>query len=104
MPLPQRTLEQLRALWLTHHSPTWLFTLPAPLRSLAYAQQKALYGLLLSSAAAALQKLAWDPSYVGGRLVMLAILHTWTRAMLYHPSAGQRRRTFPRRPTVGCSP
>src|SRR5438132_13236363 len=25
VPLPQRTLEQLRALWLTHHSPTWLF-------------------------------------------------------------------------------
>ena len=61
------------------------FTLPAPIRSLAYAQQKALYGLLLSSAAATLQKLAWDPRYVGGRLAMLAILHTWTRAMLYHP-------------------
>ena len=61
------------------------FTLPAPLRALAYAQQKALYGLLLSSAAAALQKLAWDPRYVGGHLAMLAILHTWTRAMLYHP-------------------
>src|SRR5437867_5360962 len=25
VPLPQRTLEQLRALWLTHHSPSWLF-------------------------------------------------------------------------------
>ena len=25
VPLPQRTLEQLRQLWLTHHSPTWLF-------------------------------------------------------------------------------
>ena len=61
------------------------FTLPAPLRALTYAHQKALYGLLLSSAAAALQKLGWDPRYVGGRLAMLAILHTWTRAMLYHP-------------------
>jgi hypothetical protein len=61
------------------------FTLPAPLRALAYAHQKALYDLLLSSAAAALQKLAWDPRYVGGRLAILAILHTWTRAMLYHP-------------------
>src|SRR2546425_143496 len=74
VPLPQRTLEHLLT-----------FTLPAPIRSLAYAQQKALYGLLLSSAAAALQKLAWDPRYVGGRLAMLAVLHTWTRAMLYHP-------------------
>jgi len=25
VPLPQRTLEQLRALWLTHRSPSWLF-------------------------------------------------------------------------------
>jgi len=25
VPLPQRTLEQLRELWLTHHSPSWLF-------------------------------------------------------------------------------
>src|SRR6266446_272657 len=79
--------------WLGHHRTRLLpcayylltFTLPAPLRSLAYVQQKALYGLLLSSAAAALQKLAWDPRYVGGRVAMLAVLHTWTRAMLYHP-------------------
>jgi hypothetical protein len=79
--------------WLSHQRARLLpcayylltFTLPAPIRSLAYAQQKALYGLLLSSAAAALQKLAWDPTYVGGRLAMLAVLHTWTRAMLYHP-------------------
>src|SRR5437867_7491055 len=61
------------------------FTLPAGLRSLCYGQQKALYGLLLHSAAAALQKLAWDPRYVGGRLATLAVLHTWTRALLYHP-------------------
>ena len=25
VPLPQRTLDQLRELWPTHHSPTWLF-------------------------------------------------------------------------------
>jgi site-specific recombinase XerD len=25
VPLPQRTLEELRQLWLTHHSPSWLF-------------------------------------------------------------------------------
>jgi len=36
-------------------------------------------------AAAALQKLALDPRYLGGRLGCLAVLHTWTRAMLYHP-------------------
>jgi hypothetical protein len=63
------------------------FTLPSGLRGLAYAQQKALYGLLLSSASAALQKLAWDPRYVGAELAMLAVLHTWTRTLLDHPHA-----------------
>lgn len=61
------------------------FTLPAELRALVYAHQKALYALLLSSAAAALQKLAWDPQYVGGQLAILAVLHTWRRDLLDHP-------------------
>jgi hypothetical protein len=61
------------------------FTLPAELRPLAFANQKKVYGLLMRSAAAALQKLALDPQYLGGRLGVLAVLHTWTRAMLYHP-------------------
>ena len=47
--------------------------------------QKKVYGLLMRAAAAALQKLALDPQYLGGRLGALAVLHTWTRAMLYHP-------------------
>jgi hypothetical protein len=63
------------------------FTLPQGLRALAWGHQQALYGLLLSAAAAALQKLAWDPKCVGGQLAILAVLHTWTRALLYHPHA-----------------
>jgi hypothetical protein len=39
----------------------------------------------MRSAAAALQRLAADPRYVGARLGCLAVLHTWTRAMRYHP-------------------
>src|SRR6266576_567423 len=61
------------------------FTLPAELRPLAFAHQKKVYGLLMRAAAAALQQLALDPQYLGGRLGALAVLHTWTRAMLYHP-------------------
>ena len=61
------------------------FTLPAELRSLAFAHQKKVYGLMMRCAGAALQKLALDPRYLGGRLGCLAVLHTWTRAMLYHP-------------------
>lgn len=61
------------------------FTVPAGLRGLVYARQKLLYGLLLQSAAAALQKLAWDPQYVGGQLAILGVLHTWRRDLLFHP-------------------
>lgn len=61
------------------------FTLPGALRTLARIHQRIVYGLLMRCAAAALQTLAFDPRYVGGRLACVAVLHTWTRAMLYHP-------------------
>jgi Putative transposase/Transposase zinc-binding domain len=61
------------------------FTLPAELRPLAFALQKKVYGLLMRAAAAALQKLALDPQYLGGQLGALAVLHTWTRELRYHP-------------------
>src|SRR5712671_246451 len=83
----ERWLEQHRQRLLPCGYYLLTFTLPSGLRALAYAHQKAVYGLLLSSAAAALQKLAWDPKYVGGQLAILAVLHTWTRALLDHPHA-----------------
>ncbi len=61
------------------------FTLPRELRALARDHPRTVYGLLMRCAAAALQTLAGDPCYVGGRLGCLAVLHTWTRALLYHP-------------------
>ena len=61
------------------------FTLPRPLRGLAFAHQRQVYGMLLRCAAAALRKLAADPRYLGGLPACLAVLHTWTRALLYHP-------------------
>jgi len=61
------------------------FTLPAQLRALARSHPRIVYGLLMKTAAAALQKLADDPQFLGARLGILAVLHTWTRAMLFHP-------------------
>ena len=67
------------------------FTLPSELRPLSRAHPKKVYGLLMSCAAAAVQKLCRDPRYLGARLGCLAVLHTWTRgalwALLYHPHA-----------------
>jgi hypothetical protein len=61
------------------------FTLPSELRALARAHPKKIYALLMKTAADALQKLANDPRYLGARIGALAVLHTWTRAMLFHP-------------------
>jgi hypothetical protein len=61
------------------------FTLPEALRTLARSQQRVMYDLLFRSAAAALQELAGDPRFVGGQIGLVGVLHTWTRAMVYHP-------------------
>lgn len=61
------------------------FTLPAELRAAARSHQKVVYGLLLECAAASLQKLLADPRWLGGQASLLAVLHTWTRALCYHP-------------------
>ena len=61
------------------------FTLPAELRPLARSHQRAVYDLLLREAAAALQHLADDPQWVGAKLGILAVLHTWSRDLSYHP-------------------
>ena len=61
------------------------FTLPASLRPLARNHPPEIYNLLIRAAVATLQKLARDPQWVGGTLPVLAVLHTWTRALLLHP-------------------
>jgi hypothetical protein len=79
--------------WLSHQRQRLLscsyflvtFTLPAQLRPLARFHPKKIYGLLMKAAADALQTLAGHPSFLGARVGALAVLHTWTRAMLFHP-------------------
>jgi hypothetical protein len=61
------------------------FTLPQELRALARRKQKLLYNLLFRASSQALLKLAQDPRFVGGRVGMVGVLHTWTRQLLYHP-------------------
>jgi hypothetical protein len=61
------------------------FTLPVDLRQLARSHQKTLYNILFRTSAAALQQLAQDPRFVGGRVGMVGVLHTWTRDLNYHP-------------------
>jgi hypothetical protein len=61
------------------------FTLPDELRAVARSNQKKIYNLLFRASSAALLQLAQDPRFVGGRIGMVGVLHTWTRQLLYHP-------------------
>lgn len=61
------------------------FTWPASLRAVARSHPRQIYSLIMKAAVASLQKLARDPQWVGGTLPILAVLHTWTRALLFHP-------------------
>lgn len=62
-----------------------VFTLPSELRDVVRKNQKQLYTILMQSAAETLAKIGLDPKFVGGKLGMLAVLHTWTRALEHHP-------------------
>ena len=61
------------------------FTLPAGLRDLVRSNQKPIYDLLFTASAEALKKLAMDPKFLGGRIAMIGVLHTWGRDLSYHP-------------------
>jgi DNA-directed RNA polymerase subunit RPC12/RpoP len=60
-------------------------TVPAELRPLFLREQELCYGLLMKTVAQALCELAKDRRYVGAVPAILAVLHTWTGQMLYHP-------------------
>ena len=62
-----------------------VFTLPKVLRWIALLNQKIVYDILIQAAAKALKKLGKDPHYIGGKIGFYTVLHTWTRALLFHP-------------------
>jgi hypothetical protein len=64
-----------------------VFTLPSDLRETVRSNQKLLYAVLMRAASDTLQKIGLDPKFVGGQLSMLAVLHTWTRTLEFHPHA-----------------
>jgi ribosomal protein L37AE/L43A len=78
-------LQAQQSLLLPTHYFLVTFTLPAALRSLARSNQKMIYKLLFRAASQALLQLAQDPRFCGGLIGMVGVLHTWTRALLYHP-------------------
>ncbi|MCP5050053.1 MAG: transposase [bacterium] len=62
-----------------------VFTLPAQLRPFVFSNQQVLYDCLFKAAAYTLSKLLADPKFAGGVPGMLAVLHTWSNPMNFHP-------------------
>jgi hypothetical protein len=60
-------------------------TVPAELRAVLRANQRDGYALLMKAAAGAIIELARDPRHVGAQVGVLAVLHTWTQQLHYHP-------------------
>lgn len=70
-----------RVLPVGHHHV--VFTLPSELRPLALRHRRLIYGLLFLAARQTLELLARE--VLGASLGVMAVLHTWTRELLFHP-------------------
>jgi hypothetical protein len=58
---------------------------PEELRATLRRHQVGGYGALIKAAAEAIIVLARDPRLVGGTVGVLAVLHTWTQRLIFHP-------------------
>lgn len=81
----ERWLERQRGLLLPAAYGLATCTLPSELRAVARSHQRMVYAIILREAARALLDVVANPAYVGGLGAVMAVLHTWTRAMLFHP-------------------
>ena len=61
------------------------FTVPAQMHGFFRRYERVAYRTLFAAASAAIKELAADPKYLGGGAGFIAVLHTWTRQMAFHP-------------------
>lgn len=78
-------VEQRMALMLPTRYFHVVFTLPAALRPLCQRNPKRFYQLLFYAVSRTLLELGFDAARLGAQLGFTAVLHTWTRALDYHP-------------------
>jgi hypothetical protein len=60
-------------------------TLPKELHAVIRRRQRLGYGALMNAAAKAIIDLGRDPRWLGGTVGVLAVLHSWTQRLDYHP-------------------
>lgn len=81
----ERWLEQRRGELLPVPYFHVVFTVPHELNPLALVNPKWFYDLLFASASQTLLEIAADPKHLGGRIGVLAVLHTWSQTLELHP-------------------
>ncbi len=62
-----------------------VFTLPAEVAAIAHQNKTLLYDLLFRTASETMQIIAADPTHLGARIGITAVLHTWGSALTHHP-------------------
>jgi hypothetical protein len=62
-----------------------VFTLPAPVAAVVWQNRRVGYTLLFGAVHETLRAVAAQPKYLGARVGLLAVLHTWGQDLHYHP-------------------
>lgn len=81
----ERWLARRRSEMLPTHYFHVTVTVPEELRAILRANQRDGYGLLMKASAEAIVELARDERYVGATVGVMAVLHTWTQQLIFHP-------------------
>lgn len=62
-----------------------VFTIPDTLNTIAFQNQRVVYGILFKSVAETLAELAADKKHLGADVGFTSILHTWGQNLMHHP-------------------
>jgi hypothetical protein len=62
-----------------------VFTVPEEVASVVFQNKKILYTILFRAASETLCAIASDPKHLGANIGFLAVLHSWTQTLLFHP-------------------
>lgn len=92
-PLPNFTLKLLRLYWIQKESSYLLdsryfhiiTTVPYELNEIFLYNQKICYNILFKATPSSILELSEDPKWVGAKVGITSILHTWGQTMEFHP-------------------
>ena len=62
-----------------------VFTIPKEIAPVALLNKKAVYDILLQTAAETLREVAANPKHLGAEIAVLSVLHTWGQNLQHHP-------------------